>query len=53
MELLKKNAVEIVSLLKSGEITPLDCLNTLQKRISLIDGKVNALPILCFERASR
>lgn len=51
MELLKKNAVEIVSLLKSGEITPLDCLNTLQKRISKIDGKVNALPILCFERA--
>ena len=51
MELLKKNAVEIVSLLKSGEISPLDCLEALEKRISKIDYKVNALPILCFERA--
>src|SRR6202041_4189803 len=35
----------------SGEITPLDLLDALENRIAEIDGKTNALPILCFDRA--
>jgi amidase len=41
----------IVGLLRSGEIRPHDLLETLEQRISKVDGAVNALPTLCFERA--
>jgi amidase len=34
-----------------GEVTPLDLLDALEKRIAEVDGKVNALPTLCFDRA--
>ena len=30
---------------------PLDLLDVLEKRIAEVDGKVNALPTLCFDRA--
>ena len=32
-DLIKKTATEMVSLLKSGEVTPLDCLDALEARI--------------------
>ncbi len=32
-------------------MTPHDLLDALEQRISEVDGKVNALPILCFDRA--
>src|SRR5258707_2863548 len=38
-------------MLKAGDVTPLDLLDVLEKRIAEVDGKVNALPILCFDRA--
>ena len=41
----------IVDKLKPGEVTPLDLLDVLEKRIAEVDGKVNALPTLCFDRA--
>ena len=44
-------AIEVVSRLKSGEISPLDCLDALESRIAEVDRKVNALPTLCFDRA--
>jgi amidase len=44
-------AVEIVEGLKSGQISPYDCLDALEARIAEVDGPVNALPTLCFERA--
>jgi amidase len=50
-ELIRESACVIVDRLKSGEVTPLDLLNVLEKRIAEIDGKVNALPTLCFDRA--
>jgi amidase len=41
----------VVDKLKSGEVTPLDLLDVLEARIKTVDGKVNALPTLCFDRA--
>lgn len=49
--LVKKTAVEIVNLLKRGEVTPADLLDTLEARVAAVDDKVNALPTLCFDRA--
>jgi amidase len=50
-ELIRASACEIVERLKRGEIAPHDLLEALQARIGEVDGKVNALPTLCFERA--
>ncbi|MEM7562011.1 MAG: amidase [Pseudomonadota bacterium] len=50
-ELIKKSASEVIALLQSGEITTDDTLKALQQRIDQVDGKINALPTLCFERA--
>ena len=50
-ELYRSTANEIHGRLKSGEISPLDCLDALEQRISQVDSKVNALPTLCFDRA--
>jgi amidase len=49
--LIRSTACAIVDQLNSGEITPLDLLDALENRIAEIDGKTNALPILCFDRA--
>src|SRR5579859_7912789 len=49
--LLRSTACAIVDRLNSGEVTPLDLLDTLERRIADVDGKTNALPILCFDRA--
>jgi amidase len=50
-ELVRDTANAIVSKLKKGDVTPLDLLDVLEKRIGEVDGSVNALPTLCFERA--
>jgi amidase len=50
-ELLRETACAVVAKLRSGEVTPLDLLDVLEQRISEVDGKVNALPTLCFDRA--
>ena len=49
--LVRETACAVVDQLKSGEVTPLDLLDVLEKRIAEVDGKVNALPTLCFDRA--
>jgi amidase len=49
--LIRSTACAIVDQLNSGEITPLDLLDALEKRIAEVDGKTNALPTLCFGRA--
>jgi amidase len=51
VELTAKSACEIVDLLNRGEVTPLDCLDALETRAATVDGTVNALPTLCFDRA--
>jgi amidase len=50
-ELIKANAVTVVDLLRRGEVTPHDLLEALEARIAAVDGDVNALPTLCFDRA--
>ncbi len=50
-ELIAKRAVEVVALLRGGEISPLDALAALESRIAEVDGEINALPTLCSERA--
>ena len=49
--LVRATACAIVEKLNSGEVTPLDLLDVLEQRIAEVDGKVNALPTLCFDRA--
>ena len=49
--LIRETACTIVDKLGKGEVTPLDLLDALEKRIAEVDGKVNALPTLCFDRA--
>lgn len=51
--LIAKTAVEVVAMLAKGTITPLDCLDALEARIAAVDGPVNALPTLCFDRARK
>ena len=51
--LIRSTACAIVDKLNCGEVTPLDLLDVLERRIAEVDGKVNALPILCFDRARR
>ena len=52
-ELCKKSAVQVVRLLKSGEVSPEDLLDAAFTRIEAVDAQINALPILCFERARK
>ena len=51
--LIASSANSVVERLKSGEVTPHDCLDALEARIGEVDNKLNALPILCFERARK
>src|SRR5882757_5174622 len=50
-ELIRQDAVTIVARLKTGEVTPHDLLDALERRIAAVNGPVNALPTLCFDRA--
>ncbi|MEN3384571.1 MAG: amidase, partial [Hyphomicrobiales bacterium] len=50
-DLIRHDAVTIVARLKKGEVTPHDLLDALEQRIAAVNGPVNALPTLCFDRA--
>jgi len=52
-DLVQATACAIVDKLNAGEVTPLDLLDVLERRIAAVDGKVNALPTLCFDRARK
>ncbi len=52
-ELIALSAASIVDLLKAGEVSPYELLDALEKRIEQVDGDINALPTLCFDRARR
>jgi amidase len=49
--LVRETACAVVDRLNAGEVTPLDLLDVLERRIAEVDGKVNALPTLAFDRA--
>ena len=50
-ELIRASAVEVVGRLARGEVRPGELLDALAARIAAVDGQVNALPTLCWERA--
>lgn len=50
-DLIRETACTVVDKLRSGDVSPLELLDVLEKRIGQVDGKVNALPTLCFDRA--
>src|SRR5947209_6778481 len=50
-ELIRQDAVTLVGRLRRGEVTPHDLLDALEARIAAVNGPVNALPTLCFDRA--
>ena len=50
-DLIRTTAVELSGLLGIGAVSPLDCLDALEKRIAAVNAPVNALVTLCFERA--
>ncbi|MCA0434231.1 MAG: amidase [Proteobacteria bacterium] len=50
-ELYRMTAVEVANLLRIGAVSPLDCLDALEKRIAAVNAPVNALVTLCFDRA--
>ncbi|KIZ35087.1 MULTISPECIES: amidase family protein [Rhodopseudomonas] len=50
-KLIKETACAVVDKLNAGDVTPLDLLDLLEARIAEVDGAVNALPTLCFDRA--
>lgn len=51
--LIAKTAIEVVGLLRRGEVSSRELLDALEERIAAVDGAVGALPTLCFERARR
>lgn len=52
-DILHMNAVDVVYRLQSGALSPLDCLDALERRIEAVNPKVNALVTLCFDRARK
>ena len=50
-ELCRRQAHEVVALLKSGEISPRDCLDAAFARIAEVEPAINAMPTICPERA--
>ena len=49
--LVDLSACDAVDLLRAGDITPHDLLDAVEARIGEVDGEINALPTLCFDRA--
>jgi len=50
-ELVRLDARQAVALLKKGEVSPLELIEAALARIAAVEPQVNALPILCPERA--
>ena len=51
-ELVRLSAREAVALLRKREVTPLELLEAAARRIEAVEGRLNALPTLCLERAA-
>jgi amidase len=52
-ELIGLRAGDVVQRLRSGAVSPLDCLDALEQRIAEVNAPVNALVTLCFDRARK
>ncbi len=51
--LITQSALQIVVALRSEQVSPHELLDVLEQHIDLVDGAINALPTLCFERARK
>jgi amidase len=51
VDVIAADATTLVRCLRDGDVTPHDLLDAVERRIAAVDGTVNALPTLCFERA--
>jgi len=49
--LWQKTACEVIDLLHNREISGHDLVDSVEARIKQVDGSINALPTLCFDRA--
>jgi amidase len=49
--LIRRTAVEVVELLRKGEVTPSELIDAALARIRAVDPAVNALPTICVEHA--
>jgi len=52
-DLIFQSARLVVEQLSKGNISPLDALDAVEKRMDSVDGEVNALPTRCFDRARK
>ena len=50
-ELCRKEAHEVVDLLKKGEVSPKELLEIAQERVEATDKFINAIPTQCWDRA--
>ena len=50
-ELIELTARQAVSLLKRGEVSPLELIEASADRIAEVEAEVNAIPTLCLDRA--
>ena len=50
-DLIRMTAREVLARLNAGDITHREVLDALEARVAAVDGPVNALPTLCFDRA--
>jgi len=51
--LWQRSATEVVALLRTGDVSPLELIDVAAARIEAVNPAVNALPVLCLERARR
>jgi amidase len=52
-EIWRDTALATVQRLRSGHVSPLECLDALEARIAAVNAPVNALVTLCFDRARK
>ena len=51
--LIARSALQLVVALRCEQVSPHELLDALEQQINLVDGAINALPTLCFERARK
>jgi len=52
-DLITQSALQLVVALRCEQVSPHELLDVLEQHIDLVDGPINALPRLCFERARK
>ena len=51
-ELISMAATDAVTRLRSGEVSPMEMLDAALARHGEVDGQINAMPIICADRAA-